>query len=766
MTILVKEVDERLKSLVNQCREFANEIVLITNKGSKITVPHTRTVEFEWCDDFSAARNFAFEQCKGDYIMWLDADDEIEGAEKIKDYIKEVEKNNIDWVAMPYVYMRSIGATQYKERIFKKGTVKWEKTIHENPVETRSTNKVICEDITILHLKTMEEAEQAQERNLKYLLAEYNRDKDKTDPRTLLYIGRTLTGIGQKMALRQEEHADDVMKKANAFFVDYIPKSGWDEDKYYAILDLARNLGYLGQTEEGISYALGAMRLYPQWNKAYFELGGLYLRSNPAKAIEFIKTGLSKQTPKTMLLVNSYEETVMPIAQMAEACLMTGKIDDAYKLIDKLKDTGNSNIDELISAIKDAKETEDYVIGMGKALEYISKVNRKSALDILDSLPAEIADDIRFHNFRNRTAIPKLWHKKEIAIVCPFAYEVWADPNALKGIGGSEEAVIYLSRELVKSGYKVTVYNKCRTLRGVYNGVEYRNEYELNTNDEFSTIVAWRDPEFFVRNKIKAENKWVWMHDVPIKDFTEEVIASFDKVIVLSKYHRELIANVPDDKVMLSSNGIVPEQFKGLPEKKPHTLIYSSSPDRGLECLLKDIMPLVKKEIPDAKLNVCYGWKTFDEMYADDELAMKWKEHILELEKKVDAIDHGRIGHRQLARLMGECVVHAYPTEFTEINCITVQKTQCAGCVPVTTDVAALREFNKYGVQIAGSKIYTSTVLQKQFAQEVIKQLKNPKKIDSQKAIKEFSWENVSNQWTTAIESSYARTVVKSQSQE
>ena len=51
-----------------------------------------------------------------------------------------------------------------------------------------------------------------------------------------------------------------------------------------------------------------------------------------------------------------------------------------------------------------------------------------------------------------------------------------------RGLGGSESAVILISKELVKLGFDVTVYNNCEDTAakpGIYDGVKYKNKLAL-----------------------------------------------------------------------------------------------------------------------------------------------------------------------------------------------------------------------------------------------------------------------------------------------
>lgn len=132
-----------------------------------------------------------------------------------------------------------------------------------------------------------------------------------------------------------------------------------------------------------------------------------------------------------------------------------------------------------------------------------------------------------------------------------------------------------------------------------------------------------------------------------------------------------------------------------------HKLIYASSPDRGLDVLL-NMWPDIKAKFPDATLDVAYGWKVFDMVAANNPERMAWKEKIMEQMKQPGITDHGRIGKKELKELRQKCGIWAYPTYFTEINCITALEMQRDGVVPVTMTLAALKETVGAGVKVEG----------------------------------------------------------------
>ena len=82
LCMIVRDEAAVLERCLKSARGIADEIC-ITDTGSsdetrEIAARYGRVTEFPWCDDFSAARNFSFEQAHMDYILWLDADDVLD----------------------------------------------------------------------------------------------------------------------------------------------------------------------------------------------------------------------------------------------------------------------------------------------------------------------------------------------------------------------------------------------------------------------------------------------------------------------------------------------------------------------------------------------------------------------------------------------------------------------------------------------------------------------------------------------------------------
>ena len=98
--LIVKDEEKTLPRCLENVKEIADEIVIVdtgsTDKTKEVARQYTDKVyDFEWCDDFSAARNFSLSKAESGWQMWLDADDYIgkEQAKTIKNLIQNLIQN-------------------------------------------------------------------------------------------------------------------------------------------------------------------------------------------------------------------------------------------------------------------------------------------------------------------------------------------------------------------------------------------------------------------------------------------------------------------------------------------------------------------------------------------------------------------------------------------------------------------------------------------------------------------------------------------------
>lgn len=341
----------------------------------------------------------------------------------------------------------------------------------------------------------------------------------------------------------------------------------------------------------------------------------------------------------------------------------------------------------------------------------------------------------------------KVWQEKSIVYYTGHTDYQWTPESLKTGIGGSESAIINLAREWVKSGYQVSVYNNCGDREGLYEGVQYFHYSRFNKYDTFDTLIIWRYP-WRLYPKTKAKRIFLDLHEVlqPEQVVTEK-LNKFDKIFVKSQYHRSLLPQISGDKIKIITNGFDLNylNYNNFP-KDFYKIIYASNYVRGLEKMLLYGWPIIKKEVPQAHLDIYYGWQDHDD--SKKELRL-WKEKMIELMNQPGVTEWGRIGVEELIKEKARSVIHYYGCTFQEIDCISVRESAAVGCVPVTTDYAALSE-KDYCLKVSGNPYAKET--QEKLAHTIVDLLKNHEKLKeiNQKyldIVKQENWQIISRSW-------------------
>lgn len=78
--LIVKNEEQRLPKCLDNLKALADEIIVVDTGSSDRTVAiakkyQARVWHFDWCDDFSQARNYAIAKARGKWILVIDADE-------------------------------------------------------------------------------------------------------------------------------------------------------------------------------------------------------------------------------------------------------------------------------------------------------------------------------------------------------------------------------------------------------------------------------------------------------------------------------------------------------------------------------------------------------------------------------------------------------------------------------------------------------------------------------------------------------------------
>ena len=149
-----------------------------------------RVFDFVWCEDFSAARNFATEKAKYDWVLAMDADEIV--TDFNKNEIKSFIKDKLYCIgAVKIVSLPGTSASNIS-RFYNRKYYTWDGNIHEQLVPVGSHQKVIVPlQIVADHYGYTPEVKESKgkfERNLRMLEAALVENPD--DPYTLAQLGK------------------------------------------------------------------------------------------------------------------------------------------------------------------------------------------------------------------------------------------------------------------------------------------------------------------------------------------------------------------------------------------------------------------------------------------------------------------------------------------------------------------------------------------------------------------------------------------------
>ncbi|MCK9371332.1 hypothetical protein M0R04_15570 [Candidatus Dojkabacteria bacterium] len=575
---LIIKNDTEVKILERAINSFKNYVdgifITATNIPNKEIQKYCKKIGahysfFKWTKDFSAARNYNFSQVPKEYEwqFWADTDDIVVGAETFKDAIAKAESMKMKAIFARYLYqveldekgnIKQILIEHLRERIIRNdGSFKWVAPIHETLIEQVPTGKFDYSGFQVVHLITGEEMLSSMWRNIEILEEEVMRNPE--DPRPIYYLAKAYFDT-RAPELLYESVGNGLESLTIELIKDYIKKSGWAEERAQAWEYLSMIYREMGDMQNGVKCLLEALTENPLFTSTYIQLALCYVNLKDwGKALHWVKLAGNVEIPKTTLVLNPRDYKSMIFEALFHIYLNTGQLELCQKVASGLNEILPSDVNKSrVDMIDDLKHRNDMAHWTLKLANHLKDTGQQQQLiNLINAIPTEIAGEPALVDLRNSYLPPRKWESNEIMLYCGPHFEQWSPKSANSGIGGSEEAVINLMREMAKLGWKITVYADPREDMGVYDGVTYLPHFHVNWKDEFNIIISWRQIQLVDVPDLKAKKIFLWNHDLQASlTYTPERVAKLTKAMFLSKFHRDNVPDLPEDKVFMTTNGI------------------------------------------------------------------------------------------------------------------------------------------------------------------------------------------------------------------
>lgn len=249
VAMIVKNEEACLEKCL-QSVQGVDELVVLDTGSTDDTVDIARRYtdkvyqDYTWRDHFSEARNHALSKCTGDWVLSIDADEELApgGVEKIRQAVLTDEK-------VIYVQMHSGNNRHFFPRLFRNlPEIQWVGAVHEciNLVGARQSDIIIHYGYSPAH-------HDDPDRVLRILKREVENDPDLVRER--FYLGREYT-----------YHQD--WPAAIYHLERYVRVAVWDPEWAEGFYQLAKCYRQVGQTDDARNACLMAIKINANFKSA------------------------------------------------------------------------------------------------------------------------------------------------------------------------------------------------------------------------------------------------------------------------------------------------------------------------------------------------------------------------------------------------------------------------------------------------------------------------------------------------------------------
>ncbi len=320
LCMIVKNEEDVIERCLKSVSDLVDEIIIIDTGSSDNTKAllsqfTDRVFDFQWIDDFAAARNASFEKATMDYILWLDADDVLEEADRKK--LKELKESldpEVDYVSMAYhLAFDEYGNLSFsfrRNRLVKRARgFRWIGAVHEY---LEVWGKPFHSDIAVTHKSIRHDSD----RNLK--IYERRLEKGETfSPRDMYYFANELLDHKQ-------------YERAAAFYEDFLATDkGWIEDAISSCGKLSDCYHSSGDKGRALEALLRSLRYDSPRPEFCYRMGNHFLEcNNIPPAVFWYKLAIQMEPPQHSGFQNASFHTWLPHLQLCICYYRMGK----YKL--------------------------------------------------------------------------------------------------------------------------------------------------------------------------------------------------------------------------------------------------------------------------------------------------------------------------------------------------------------------------------------------------------------------------------------------------